>query len=331
LNGDTRFSFGEFALLVGGSYQFQSVSKKSADVNYSFINPKGGLEYNPSKNFRIKAGAKYFSYDIERLLGPNLGTGIVKENLIVPWGTLEFGFNNNLSISVSYDPGVEFKTYNELLEENAYTHINQDLDMDLGTDNDVTNYNHKVRAVLKYGYKKYYELSIGGTYFTADDYSFFNPDFSFDNTPGWWYKFHIDRWDDVTGYSIFANALYHLGPFGWFYSDAQYQVVETSFSNIDVVIPYKPKFSVSAIYGYDFAFGLSTELKLHYLKDTYADLQNIVKLDDYINLSANLRYSLTESFDFTLHLNNLLNRDNYLWLGYLESPFDFTAGIDFRF
>lgn len=326
--GNTKLLFGDFSLLLSGKFHNQSVSKNTTDDDYNFIAVKGGIEYQLTSALILRGGVSYYSTDVKRFSLSNTSFGIVKEDFIAPWGEAEFLFNDNLSLTTTYNQEIDFKTYTDLLRINRYTYINNPLQPALGFDNSSTVYNHKIDVVLTYGYKKYYELSFGGTYFTADDYSFFNSDFSFDNTPVHMDKFYVDRINDVTGYSVYANALYHLGPFGWFYGDAKYEVTETDNNN---TIPYHPKLSLKAAYGYKFGFGLSAELKLHYLKDTYIDLENSILLDDYINLSAELRFSLTQNFDITLHLNNLLNRDNYIWLGYIEPPFDFTAGIDFRF
>lgn len=326
--GNTKLLFGDFGLLLSGKFHNQSVSKSTTDDDYNFIAAKGGIEYSLNRNFIVRGGITYYSVDVKRFLNSNAAFAVVTEDSFAPWAEAEFLFNNNLSLTASFNQEIEFNTYSDLLKVNRYTYINNPLRPELGFDNTTTIYNNKLDVVLTYAYKKYYELSFGGAYFSADDYSFFDSDFSFDNIPRHMDKFYIDRIDDVKGYSLYANALYHLGPFGWFYGDAKYEVTETDNNNN---IPYHPKLSLEAAYGYQFGFGLSAELKLHYLQDTYADLENSILLDDYINLSAELRFSLTQNFEITLHLNNLLNRDNYFWLGYIEPPFDFTAGIDFRF
>ncbi len=326
--GNTKLLFGDFGLLLSGKYHNQSLNKNIKDDDYKFITAKGGIEYKLIRSLFLRGGVAYYSTDVKRFSLSNASFGIVKEDFFAPWGEVEFLFNDNLSFAASYNQEIDFKPYTDLLKINRYTYINNPIQPALGFDNLSTVYNHKIDVVLTYGYKKYYEISLGGTYFTADDYSFFNSDFGSNSTPGHTEKFYVDRLNDVTGFSIYANALYHLGPFGWFYGDAKYEITETDNNN---TIPYHPKLSLKAAYGYKFGFGLSAELKLHYLKDTYADLGNLILLDDYINLGAELRFSLTQNFDITLHLNNLLNRDNYIWLGYLEQPFDIKAGIDFRF
>lgn len=329
-SGDTKTQLGLFSILLKGKYQQQGISLNSGDNSYSFYNLISGIQLNFGNEVVLRGGLGYFNAETKIIIN-----SIDKErtDLIAPWGELEYIFNNSLSFIASYKPEIEFKTYTDYLEINPYTHINRSTYTISSMDNGTKVLNHKLNLALTYGYKKYYEITVGGEFFIADKYDFLNPLSNSLSLTGYSNFFRIERISNVTGYSIYANALYHLGPFGWFYGDAKYEIVKSddNFLNKEVTIPYHPKLSLEAAYGYQFSFGFSAELKLHYLKDTYGDLANNKLLGDYINLSANLRYSLTQNFDFTLYLNNLLNRDNYLWLGYIEPPFDFVAGIDFRF
>ena len=333
IKGDAKLIFDSFGLIFNGEFKNQNIHKFTGDNNSSFYKALGGIEYKFSNKFSVRGGMAYFNADVSTWDTYYMIFGKVNEDLITPWGELEYSINDKLSLALSYNPNIEFLTYSDYFGLNPYVHVQIAYFNEPALDNGSTITNNKVNFSIKYAYKKYYELTAGAEYFTADKYSYFNSDFSFDATPLHSYEFKINRLDQVSSYSIYANALYHLGPFGWFYGDAKYQIVESdnNWTKKTVAIPYNPRVSLEAAYGYEFNFGISAELKLHYLKDTYADIQNDILLEDYINLSAKLRYSLTQNFDFTLHLNNLLNRDNYLWLGYLEAPLDFTAGIDFRF
>ncbi|HET55432.1 MAG TPA: hypothetical protein ENN33_09480 [Ignavibacteria bacterium] len=331
--GNTRIKLDNFGLLIGGKFHNQIVDK-SIKENYKFYKLSGGIEYHLNSDLLLRAGAAYYNADLKDYFvdGSLPRFRNKSEDLITPWGEVQYNINNLLVLTARYNPYAEFKTYKDFLNENPYTHILQVEEYNgslYAFDNNMKIYKQNVEFSLKFGFKKYYEFTIGGRYAKIDNAYFYNPDFSFDNTPGYTERFFVSNFDNVTEYSVFATALYHLGPFGWFYGDAKYQVVEEDrFSKI---LPYHPKFSLEAAYGYKFNFGLSAQVKINYMKDIYADYWNNFLLDDYINLSTELRYSLNQNFDLTLHLNNLLNRDNYLWLGYVESPFDFKAGIDFRF
>lgn len=330
-DANIKVNFGDFGFLLNGKYQRQNVSKIGADDNYNFYKVIGGVEYKPSRNMIFRAGASYYFTNLKEWRDQWNPRFYTSENLIAPWGEFEFAFNNALTFTASYKPEIEFSTYSDFLRLNPYIIVTQPNDWKSVYDNGTAIHNHKINVALNYGYKKYYELTIGAEYFQADMYPYFDSNFSFD-WPQHISQFSINRLNNVTSFSIYGNALYHLGPFGWFYGDAKYQIFNVDYMYRSAKsIPYKPAFSVSALYGYKFNFGISAEIKIQYHKETYADVEETILLDDYINLSAKLRYSLTQDFDFTLHLNNLLNRDNYLWLGFVESPFDITAGIDFRF
>lgn len=330
--GDTKIQFGKFALLLSGEYDKQSISRNTNDDDYSFYNAIGGIQFQISDGLILSGGVGYYNADVKDWVPVN--QTFVYDNftndLFAPWGEIQYTLNDYISLSATYKPQIDFRTITDNLKINPYIHLRVPSDVsDNSMDNSSTKYNHKIDINLTYGYKKYYEIVVGAEYFAADNYAFFNSSFTSNNFTTHLNSFKIDKAENVKSFSVYANALYHLGPFGWFYGDAKFQNVKSDLSSS--YVPYKPKLSLQVVYGYEFEFGLSAELKLHYLKDTYADIDNNIMLDDYVNLGANFRFAFTNNFDFTLHLNNLLNRDNYFWLGYIEPPFDFTAGIDFRF
>lgn len=330
---ETRIKYSDFSLLLGGEYKLQQLDKYLLNENYNFVFAKGALEYHLNSKMKIFAGAKYYLADVREVVNPLFISPMSKQNesLIYPFGGLDYSVSNMLSINVKYDPYAVYSTINDFLNKNRFTFVgNKSLDHSsfILIDNNLKKVDHHIHASLKFGYKKYYEVTVGATFSKIDNQPYFTNDYSYNNTFGQPEFFYVDRVSDVTGYSLFANALYHLGPFGWFYGDAKFEVLETSSNKR---IPYKPLLSLDAAYGYKFDFGLSAEIKVKYWYKYYRDIANSDLFNDYINLSSELKYSLTGNFDLTLQLNNLLNRDQELWSGYLEPPFDIIAGFDFRF
>jgi outer membrane receptor protein involved in Fe transport len=53
-------------------------------------------------------------------------------------------------------------------------------------------------------------------------------------------------------------------------------------------------------------------------------------MDSFVSFFAEAGYTVARDFLFTLTINNLLNKKNYLWYGYQETPFEITGGISYR-
>ena len=314
LQSENEFKLNMVSVLLNGRYIRQSFDNSIFRKDFNNYTAGGGLKYSDGSNMLIAGGVNYFSADLENPLTSSTSS----DDFMGYWGKLHLKLSNNLGFESHFSRRAMFKTFSDHLENNNW--------LIPTTLNSFEKYNYEISVAVNFAYKKYYEVSVGAKYFNADNYAYYTSS----NSPVQTVtdKFRINQIDDVTGYSVFADALYHLGPFGWFYGDAKYEIVETTNGNL---VPYHPKFEINAAYGYKFNFGLSTELSVQYLRDYYEDINNIILLDDYINLSAELRYSLSSNFDLTLQLNNLLNRDNSRWVGYKTPPLDFIGGIDFRF
>lgn len=288
-----------------------------------YYNAGGAVIYKVSPDVYLKGGAKFY-------LADNYNWGeIDNEKFFAPIGEIGMKLNNRLSIVMAYNPHAEFITTSDLIGENRYITVSESKNVppwDNTNHNVFEKYNSNIRIDLKYAYDKYYELNFRVEYAVVDNYHFFSNEglipASFVET------FDTAILDDVKLFMASADALYHLGPFGWLYGSAEY--LSATVDPVDQ-IPYHPHFNIDASYGYKFNFGFTMEFGIIYRSEMYADILNSVLVDDYINLTTELRYSLIKNLDLTFTLNNLLNRDNYLWIGYIEKPFDFVAGIDYRF
>ena len=76
--------------------------------------------------------------------------------------------------------------------------------------------------------------------------------------------------------------------------------------------------------------GLKLQLTLDYQSMKYTDIVNSNSLNPFVNLSMNLTYTISQEFNLTFDLNNMLNRKDYQWFNYQESQLDFSAGIVYR-
>ena len=81
------------------------------------------------------------------------------------------------------------------------------------------------------------------------------------------------------------------------------------------------------IYGYDFEFGFGFKTGINFASAVYSDVNNLNKIPGYMDLFLNMKYEIFPDFYLTLALENLINRNNQLYLGYKEKPFDIIGGI----
>jgi outer membrane receptor protein involved in Fe transport len=87
------------------------------------------------------------------------------------------------------------------------------------------------------------------------------------------------------------------------------------------------------IYGYNFSQQWKGEIKLSYLSDRYADLENTDgrKLPSIFDLGLKVSYSFERNFGVFFELNNILNSKRAIWEGYQEKPIDALLGINYFF
>jgi outer membrane cobalamin receptor len=83
-------------------------------------------------------------------------------------------------------------------------------------------------------------------------------------------------------------------------------------------------------YSYEFKFNLSGTIKVDYYSQIYSDLENKNKLNDYLNLSLNLKYKLTSKVKLVLEFDNVTNNNNYLLNGYKLKPLEIIGGVEYR-
>jgi len=133
---------------------------------------------------------------------------------------------------------------------------------------------------------------------------------------------------DAEYYNAYLNLSFHFGPYGVLYGSFDYFKVRDNSGN---KIPYQPNLKANITYGYEFKKGLLGEVLVDYYSDRFTDIPNTTKLNSFLNLGFKLTYKLQETFILKLEMYNLLNRDIFLWQGYMERPFDVTLGFNLLF
>ncbi len=285
-----------------------------ADASYT----KQQLQNNPSGN------NSYYFY----ILNPSVKVALINDldfeaglqysqtnsnSFLAPWGNLKLRLSNSLTFIASYKPHALFRTHRDFILKNIY--------YDLGTtDNIFTKYKSDLSGGLRYQYYKYIEIGVTGGLAKIDNYFYFGDVLQ----PG---MFDITTANDVTKIYSKLDLLFHPGPMGKLYAEAVYQ--KTTDSS-DRYIPFTPQLKASMSYSYSFPFGINFQAKYDLAFDYYSDIANSNKLPTYHNISLILGYNFVNSLELQCQLQNILNRDNFLWSNYQEKPFDIIVGINYK-
>lgn len=234
------------------------------------------------------------------------------QNKFYPYMFSGLKVNDRISAYFEFAPNAELLGSGHFLDLNPYFQVE-----------DFINFVHErknaFQVSVKYEYEKYYEVNAGLKYFTSEASPFFENSL----IPG---RFKLSSVSS-SSYTLFANSLFHTGPFGYLYGSIELNQTKSTNGRI---LPYHPAINAYVSYGYNFNVGLESKLTLNYLSQQYADISNTNSISPFINLALDFTYKISPEFNLTFELNNLLNRNNVLWAGYKETPLDLVAGIIYR-
>ena len=293
------FDFDKLAVGLSGKFVNQNLSEYIPDISNSFLTGEAYLHLKTTKSFQAKIGAHYSKQD--------------SSNYFSPIASLSAKFSNNFSFLAEYKPYAKFNTIQDLVMKNMYANIGT-------TQNVFTKNKNNARVTFVYQYDKYFELSFGGGYTKIDNFVF-GSDFL---TPG---KFSILTINNVERISGFFNMFFHLGPLGELYSNTNYNDVKSENDNY---LPYEPKITSDLIYAHKISNKLLLEAGANIAFEYYSDLANTNKMDNSINLFGSLGYDFIKGLTLKVTINNILNRDNYRFINYKNTPMDILGGVEYR-
>ncbi len=98
------------------------------------------------------------------------------------------------------------------------------------------------------------------------------------------------------------------------------------------IAPYTPLLQFSTYYyrkWFDNLFG--TKFGIVYIGERFADLENDLTIDGFIDLNMEVDYYVYKEFIISLKLKNLLNSDIYIWEGYKERGIYFGLNANYLF
>lgn len=294
-----RANFSDFNFGINSSYKVQFLKNdvvKESTKDFFSVRPFIGYSYQD--NLKASIGINYFSFN--------------NQDKVYPYLFLGSKINEKFSLFVEYSPKAVFLGNGYFLDMNPYFYINNFVNL-------VYEKKNSFEVSAKYDYDKFYEMNGGLKYFSSPTLPYFESS----ALKG---RFNVVEASSKS-YTGFANLLFHLGPYGYFYGSIELNQTKTSDGKI---LPYHPALNSYLTYGYNFDFGLNSELTLNYLSKQYTDISNNNSVNPFVNLEAKFDYKFTPDFNLTFGLNNLLNRKNYRWFNYQEPPLDVIIGLIYR-
>ncbi len=282
-------------ITLNGGYNRQMMNTDSLDEKHSifYIRPAVGISF--SKTLETSFGLNYSKS------GGNSYTAL--------YASMKLMLDKYFSVYGEYSPSAEIYSAGYFLSQNRFFNI----------DGFTYIYSESVNlnGVLKYEYDKYFEIHGGIRYRSSDAIPYFKT-----SADG---KFDAGTADGHI-LTLFGDFLFHQGPYGRFYGTVEFNNTKDSSGGH---IPYMPAVAANLSYGYDFGF-IDLYSTLYYSTSVYTDIPNDEKMNRYFNLSAGIDLKLEENFSLFFELNNLLNRNNFIWKGYKEPPLDLVGGLTFR-
>lgn len=299
-NGLFEFKLNSFTIGAIGNYKKQSLEKNiSGNNGNSFYSIESYIKLLPIRSLLLTFGIDYVSNS--------------SNSFFSPFGLFEFNFDKGFTLSGEYKPHAEYFNTTDIFNINRY--FNPGV-----TDNVFLKYKTELSILLKYEYKKMYSLSLSGGYSKIENYFYFEDAVDIG-------KFDLFVLPEVSIFSAGINFIINPSYYGTFFANIKFNDVKDNF---DRTVPYEPKISSSISYGYNFSTSFGFNVKYLLELNTYTDIINSNKLDNYHNISFSLFYELLKGFKLTADFQNILNQSNFVWKQYQEKPFDLLFGIEYR-
>ncbi len=103
---------------------------------------------------------------------------------------------------------------------------------------------------------------------------------------------------------------------------------DSELTDLDVRIPHEPKISGRAGLSYPFSAGRGlVQLTGRYIGSRFADVDESIELNPYIDVDLYSRYNVTKSVGIVLRLDNISSGDHEIWRNYEESRFILSGGV----
>lgn len=127
-----------------------------------------------------------------------------------------------------------------------------------------------------------------------------------------------------------------IGEIDWHFTDsdiltANMELNKTEIDSTGSTLPYVPWIRLTGAYKRYWFGKVGTEVGVTYLGNRFADIENDIEIDAFINLNAKVDYKISDTFNVFGKIENLLNSDVYVWEGYKERGLFISGGIFWTF
>ncbi len=298
-NAEFTYKWDRISLSTSGIYKTQSFKNSPVLSNNNYY--YGGkvlLNINPYKELNVNLGAVYSKQDTNLLLSP-----IVE---------LTARIDRNLTLIAKYEPFAKYKTIADFQNSNKYLKKFNFNHLFVMNNTDFT-------LAIRYQFYKYFEINGGVNYQIIENLPYFEGGVN----PA---DLELKSTDYVKKASVFFNFLFYRGPYGYFFGNVNLQDVKFRNGNR---VPYQPIVKSDLAYGYDITKSLNIKLMMMYFTKAYINGTNLEEIPDYFNASVELRYAMTKYLSLSVQFENILDKNNYLFSGYREKPFDVIGGISY--
>ncbi len=307
IEGFTKVMFDHFNVDLNAAYKNQFVSSMGKNDSLWMLSNGGGYKF-----FEIRPAA---GFNISNTVKASAGVYYSKSgntNFFAPYGAIGIKLDKGILIFGEYDPKMEFLTSGSMLRENYYflaeNHVNI-----------VYKKKNALNAAIKYEYGQYYQINAGFKYFSFENFPYF-----IESSEAGKFDIALTKGNN---FDAFIDLLFHFGPYGVFYGTIEGSDVRDINNHF---IPYHPRIITTLEYGYEFESGFGTKVIADYNSNSYADIQNKIEVNSFIDLGLKFSYKFNGNFNVYLNFSNLLDHKNYKWIGYQEKPLDVAAGVKFK-
>lgn len=242
-------------------------------------------------------------------------SGIDRGGLLLA-GQLEYRMNKLFTLRADIRSGLDNRSYRNMANENPY--ISNMANFDFAYD--IMN----LGAKLIFHPDENIGVSAEMRFRTTDRYPIFAPDMTY-------YSGSFDIiYESITQISSMFETYWYITENDKILANLQF--TSSSLSDFDgSKIPYIPDMKISAQYDKKWFPEFGTNFGIDYIGSRFADLQNTVELNSYINIKAEGNYKIYDGLRAFLRFDNLLNADIYVWQDYRERNVFVSFGVMWQF
>lgn len=208
--------------------------------------------------------------------------------------------------------GINRNTVSDLIDENRF--INYDFNLD-----------HSINKLVLDMYLKYtkdidFHNGIGLNYGLIDNnINFINIDSSY----------FIPTYHNVSSLILRFDGFYNFNDKNTIDYEIKYNNIITD--TLNKMNTYIPNLEAELAYSFNLENGLKAKFGLEYVGIRYVDLDNIEKLDPFLNMNIFLNYRFNKNLSIFAKLENIFNQDIILYNFYIERGIFGKIGVNYLF